>query len=1165
MSRLTLFFTLVAFVFPSFAPPARSMSMEFMREKIEKRIEDALPGFDISIERVGASYNKGVVIKNLRLSTGGREVLRADTVSVGYGSLGAFVSSEFFENFSPSTEIEIERLELFLSGNKGKPPFPFQNSKPEESRKSADGGENAGWKRRLPKIKISDSVLHTQAGNVAVRKSEISFARGKTDDELKITLKSGHVSLPSRNLSANNFLLTSTLLTSGGFEISDIGGNGVFETSRGDIRAEFGVSVPKDNPSSVWEGRFSFSEFPLFGKKGEVNLNSVAFGKDGVLSIRGDMSLGSLSSRIRATVNTAPGKSLIPELGGQNGFEIESDIFRRYYGGGKADDLLPLGGLKIVGNIAEKNGLLAVSGKLSEDYKLDLFEVGAGLEKSDFEIFFKNYKINSGNLLIKSSGFSMKAEGGALRNGGLEVKYKVQSKNVFHLSKITRILKSYGMSGEFKSSGALERRKNGKLFLSGQLELKDFSAALRKRIHIGKGEVNFRIPVEKFRFRDAFVKSSLKEISYGETLAPEINFGIDGDSYAELDFGDDRFLGLIADIRRKNGELYAEVKKAEFGVNDFNLSLSRNFIVKVSREKIDVENSVFSGKGAYLQFSGLYERGEKRRDLNLSASFSGLNTEFFEHFHPPLARYRGLVSGKIILDGPAEWPVANVDVKYLSASGEEEAVLSIVRPAFSDRFSVNLSVDKTTSGSFFKIKGGISSATEEKPEIKSVLQNISNYDLTLKAKDFSIKPLNFLSKKIQDVDGIFSGELSVFNREGNPDISGEIDIRGAQVRVDPWTELMEVDFLRTVFDKDKAFFSFRAIDPFGGMDGEGNFSLGDFSYSCEINLEGIFMHIKHLHSGFYGKIVIDGSGKNIRVRGSDLKTKGANILIKRDYNVAVGGLVFVDGGENGSFSAGKKPGFFSHTSDLDFPLHISGDTKFKIDKVNSLLAGTLHISRKPGDNFSAIKGDLSLIRGSYTILGKQFAIDKGSVSVSSRAHLSPVVNINAFYETPELSVKANLYGKSDDLTLHLSSAPAMEEDEIVLALLSNGGRGTNNRAFDVIKKVRDSGIARETVFGYAADELVSSVLDGNLFTFVDVFSVNREGGGGVFDSEIEVGAYLTDKLYFAYERINEILPISTSYKNRFTAEYNLNRHFVLEGVAGGLTPGANLLFNLDFR
>ncbi len=140
----------------------------------------------------------------------------------------------------------------------------------------------------------------------------------------------------------------------------------------------------------------------------------------------------------------------------------------------------------------------------------------------------------------------------------------------------------------------------------------------------------------------------------------------------------------------------------------------------------------------------------------------------------------------------------------------------------------------------------------------------------------------------------------------------------------------------------------------------------------------------------------------------------------------------------------------------------------------------------------------------------------------------------------------------------------MKQDEILLAILREKNEDQNSTS-DIFEEVRDGQAGNDFTIGYVADELFSSVFEDSEFAdLVDVFKVQSDGGD-VIDSKIEVGTFVTEDLYFSYERVNESLPISASYRNRFTAQYRLTPNFTLEGVAGGITPGANLLFNIDFK
>ncbi|QMU56250.1 MAG: hypothetical protein GKS04_03620 [Candidatus Mycalebacterium zealandia] len=1133
-------------------PPVASC-MEFLKPEVEKSVRQALPDFEVSIGEVSAFHEKGIQIKNFSLSKDGQKIARAKSVFLSYSSV---ISSLLFKDFLSSSVVEIEGLEVFFSPQVRQ----LLSGRRSLSSASIPESENAFGSGKLPRIIIRDSIFHFQGGKTEVRSAELSFSDGESKGALRARIENAHIPLPRVNLSVKNLALGADIVrTYEGLKISNADGSASFETLRGEpvAKAEFGISIPGGVSNTVWKGRVSLSGITLRGRQAGLSFSSVTFDKNGDLSVYGNIFAGSLSSLIKTQINTVGG-GIIPGFRGKNIFEIESDISKGN---------LPIGGFKLTGVVRKRDGKSVISGKIASDYrnKLDLFGVGEILEDFNFEVTLEDGKVASGGLLIKSHKSLLETDFEIVERGGFEVDYAVKSDDVFHLSEVVNFLRPYSVSGGFQSSGRISKRADGRTFLSGSAKLEDFSATFDKQFHIGGGEIDFRTPLEGFAFEDFLFQSSLQDVSYEETSLKKANLDFEyGDVYAKLEFEDSASFEFVAAAARRNGKIHADIENIKMKSGDSEMFLSRKFSVELSDERIESSEMLLYGQGSYLRFSGLYENTGKS-EISVNADMKGVDTSFFEPFYPPLRSRRGFLSGKVSIVGATGLPVANIGVKYESIPHGKRAELSVVRVQHSKLFSVKLTIEDDVSGGFLRAGVNISPVGAEIYKIRELLSGFSEYDFNLSVENFSVKPIGLFSEKIQDLDGVFSGDLAVLKDDGDFSMKGAIDIESAKVKIGEWTDLVQIKSTRMDFEGNQMRAAFNLADTSGGAKGVGSFNFRDFSYDCEVELSGIYLHIKYLYSGFYGTIFIDGKGKNIRVRGNGLETKGANIWLKKDYNIAVEDLVFIDLPERG-FAEGKKPGFFSRTADLDFRLLISKDTKFRLDRVDALLSGELHVLRTPGDDYTSVNGELNVLRGSYRILGKRFAVDKGVISLFTREHLSPIVNINAFYERTGLAVKASLYGEANDLELQLSSTPAMNEDEIILALLgSSVNRTDDNRASDIIEEVRERRPGGALTFGYVADELFSSVVEGgNLFNFVDVLSIRREGAG-ILESDIEVGAYVTDRLYFTYERINETLPISASYKSRFTALYSLNNHFTLEGVAGGITPGANLLFNFDFR
>ena len=84
---------------------------------------------------------------------------------------------------------------------------------------------------------------------------------------------------------------------------------------------------------------------------------------------------------------------------------------------------------------------------------------------------------------------------------------------------------------------------------------------------------------------------------------------------------------------------------------------------------------------------------------------------------------------------------------------------------------------------------------------------------------------------------------------------------------------------------------------------------------------------------------------------------------------------------------------------------------------------------------------------------------------------------------------------------------------------------------------------------------------GNVVS-LDVVSI----GGGLDSPQIEVGKYLTQDLYVAYQRANteSIIESTNIVQNQVLVEYQIFKNITIDAVIGGENPGADLFYNFNF-
>ncbi len=652
MSFLVVLFSAAAALYVD-ALPVSAQSETFLKDTVERKLKEALPGFEISVSQVNILNDKGFELKDLKVFSEGEKVAEAASVSVGYGSILSYV---LFENFFLPPRIEIEGLRMSISSEKRK----LLSSLRFPENETSEEGTPPVPPVSLPKIKITDSVFSFGGTSAVVRRAEISFVREEDSGELQIRLRDGDISLPGFNVSVSGFLLDSKILSvSKRMQLKDLSGGGTLETSRGKARMEFGISIPEEEINAFWQGRLSLSEIKFLKRESSLSFDSVTFWKDGSVSVSGGARWGTLTSRIKAGIDAATDGQLIPDLN-ESDFEIEFDFSK---------DKLPLGSVKFIGSSKKEDGLLAVSGGIPEDYpgRLDFFGVGEALSDFRFKVFFNGRNIDSGALSVESPKSFIKTDF-QTSNGNLKANYKIEFEDVFYVSGVSRFFRPYSVSGAFKSFGRIEKKDGSKIFLSGNARMKNFSATILKRLHIEEGNFNFSLPLEDFSMEELLFNSSMEGVSYEEAFAEELDFSFTrGGVRMKFGFEESGVFEIASLLGRENGNLYADVKKIDIKRKGSGMELFRDFRVAISEKMIEVGRfTLFGKKGTYFSFSGFYKRRETKPELNINADFVRFDTTLLEIFHPPLKHYKGLFSGKIIADGPVDFPVVNVDLNYTS-------------------------------------------------------------------------------------------------------------------------------------------------------------------------------------------------------------------------------------------------------------------------------------------------------------------------------------------------------------------------------------------------------------------------------------------------------------------------------------------------------------------
>ncbi len=196
-----------------------------------------------------------------------------------------------------------------------------------------------------------------------------------------------------------------------------------------------------------------------------------------------------------------------------------------------------------------------------------------------------------------------------------------------------------------------------------------------------------------------------------------------------------------------------------------------------------------------------------------------------------------------------------------------------------------------------------------------------------------------------------------------------------------------------------------------------------------------------------------------------------------------------------------------------------------------------------------VSGDLNVVRGQMSVVGKTFVLQEGKVTLPEGANAEPTINVAALHEGEQLDVTATLSGPLTQPELDLASSPEVPRDEIISRVLFNKSAAnlTAAEAAQLALAVRElTGKGGGTdILGFARRSLG-----------VDVLRVDTTAEG---NAAVEAGKYLTDEVYIGVKQG------ATSKSTGAEVEVELTPNITIESEVTG--DGANksgVRFQLDY-
>jgi translocation and assembly module TamB len=150
-----------------------------------------------------------------------------------------------------------------------------------------------------------------------------------------------------------------------------------------------------------------------------------------------------------------------------------------------------------------------------------------------------------------------------------------------------------------------------------------------------------------------------------------------------------------------------------------------------------------------------------------------------------------------------------------------------------------------------------------------------------------------------------------------------------------------------------------------------------------------------------------------------------------------------------------------------------------------------------------VTGEVHLVRGQLSVVGKPFILKEGKVTLPQGADTEPALNVTAVHEGRDLTVTARLSGPLSRPELDLTSVPEVPRDEIVSRVLFNKSAASLSAA-----EAAQLAIALRDLTGKGGGADILGFARRTLG--VDVLRIETAEGEA---PALEAGKYLTDEVY----------------------------------------------------
>ncbi len=241
---------------------------------------------------------------------------------------------------------------------------------------------------------------------------------------------------------------------------------------------------------------------------------------------------------------------------------------------------------------------------------------------------------------------------------------------------------------------------------------------------------------------------------------------------------------------------------------------------------------------------------------------------------------------------------------------------------------------------------------------------------------------------------------------------------------------------------------------------------------------------------------------------------------------------------------------FWRNMQVDFTLQSAGEVWVKNKDIQVDLAGSLRVSKAPGQERLAVAGVMRAEKGTIDIQGHAFKVAEGTVTLSGKPGVPGTLAGRATSEIDEVTLMLDISGPANKPSLQFSSNPALPPTDVLSYLVY--GRPAAALSREEYNTVGQQALG---VLGGVTTKKLKEIFGENAPLVCDLSM--RCG-----EQTVGVSKPLTKQLSVTFE--HKTNPLYRDNTEQMRLEYKVNKYLGADSTMGTRNTGGDVLFNYDF-